>query len=566
MDTDKTIKEDRKLKEESSSEETSSKMTPKSKRILKYVLTIAFMLAVTALALWYVLKDQETLNLTIQAIKEANVWFIILMIVFIIANLFIEGVVLMIFARLYKKSYKAYQGCLNGLIGSFFSAITPFSSGGQFVQAYTFSKQGVRPANAASILVMLFIVSQTVIVLYGTAAIIFGYQSTIVKMEAMQIFGLEISPIWLSFIGYAMNIITLGSMLLLAFCRPLHHFILTTGVNLGAKLHLIKNPKRKRTELAASVATFRIELQRLFKNAWILIIVLVLEIARSTFYNSLPYLAGLALGVDIGDKYFECLWSTSYLSMITCFIPTPGGSGASEGGFQLLFLSLFGDMTPAANILFRSISFYFSLFLGLIVFLFYRGSPKESVSNYNLHKTFVDLRIIAYADATKGEVEPILEEVEHNSLLKTQENNIKGKSLRETISLKINNKLMNSRKVDSSYAKYQAMPYITSDDIAKSFDDIKNTLIMNQEDIYADEESVDGTMIEYSKEGLQNLYSEISSIEAEKEEEKKKNSEVDKAIQEDLEALIAEEKKKKERQARRKEKKAMKKAQKEQTK
>ena len=56
------------------------------------------------------------------------------------------------------------QGFTNAISGTFFNGITPFSSGGQFAQVYIFNRQGITPANSASILLMAFIVYQSVLV------------------------------------------------------------------------------------------------------------------------------------------------------------------------------------------------------------------------------------------------------------------------------------------------------------------------------------------------------------------------------------------------------------------
>ena len=270
-----------------------------SKQVTKYLLTIILMVIVTIVALIYVLKDDPRAVFTY--LGNAKFSYVCIMLALEVAAILIEGLVLTILSRLYLKKYHWYQGTLNGLIGSFFSAITPFSSGGQFAQVYTFSKQGVKAVHSASILVMLFIVSQTIIVLYGLFAMIFGYQTTILKMQNINFFGISFSPIVFSIIGFTMNVVTLFGLFLLAYLRPLHHFILTTGINIASKLHLVKDKNRERTKIAAYIATFRIELTRLFKNIWVLLITLLLEIAKFTCMYSLPYFAGASLGVNMDN-------------------------------------------------------------------------------------------------------------------------------------------------------------------------------------------------------------------------------------------------------------------------
>ncbi len=521
----------------------------KKKKNKKTIFMIVLMVAVTALALYYILKDDPIQ--TLQSLMQAKVGYILLMILIVIITFCIEGVVLTILSKLYYKKYRVYQGILNGMVGSFFSCITPFSSGGQFAQVYTFSRQGIKSSNSASILVMLFIVSQTVIILYGALAMIFGYNSTILKMSDMDIFGWKITPMVFSIIGFIINIFSLLILLLLAYLKPLHRFILTTGINIGAKLHLIKDPVRKRSELAANVATFRIELTRLFKNGWILLITLVLEFLKFTFTYSLPYIAGLALSADVSvegylslDTYARCLWSSSYQSMITGFIPIPGASGVAEGSFQLLFSSIYNpdfsnpSITSAANILNRAISFYFSLFAGFIVFVSYRGSPKKTAGIYDLQKTFVDLKIISLANQNEGQ-ELVLKEVESEKEVLLDEKMPKGK-----VSSKIKKSFRNV-VYDKQTSEKENMQYITVEQLESSFAEIKKYLTDDpQEDnIFTDSSN---TNLQ-AKEALSSVYKEMEDIEKNLNESKKVDTEISLAVQKDLDAIVQQEKRREEK-------------------
>ena len=390
---------------ETAEKNTNDTQEPKKKKKLSkqqrnYILYIVLIILVGGLSIYYILKND--FNEVINTIARANVWPILVMFGLVLVSFAIEGLILTLFARLYKKKYHLYQGIFNGLIGVFFSDITPFASGGQFVQAYTFSKQGVKVANSASILVMHFIIYQTAIILYGTVAFIFGYESTIKLMGNISLLGISFSPISLSIVGFAINIFTIMSLFVLAYCKPLHKFILNTGINLFAKLHLVKNPEQKRKDLTVKVATFRVELRRLMSNFGMLIAVTVLMIVKMTILNSLPYFAGIAMGEDLSGKYLQCLWSNSYLTMITCFIPIPGASGGAELAYQALFSHIYSSsaVLSASNLLWRGISYYFGLILGGIIFFTYHESPKKYAILADT-RTFIDLEIIALAKSEK---------------------------------------------------------------------------------------------------------------------------------------------------------------------
>ena len=385
------------VKENSTEPKKKKKLSKQQRNYIFYIILIVF---VSALSIYYIVKND--FNEVIRIITKAKIGPILAMFGLVIISFIFEGLILTLFARLYKKKYHLYQGVFNGLIGVFFSDITPFASGGQFVQAYTFSKQGVKVANSASILVMHFIIYQTAIILYGAVAFIFGYENTIKLMGNINFFGILFSPISLSIVGFAINIFTILSLFVLAYCKPLHRFILNTGINLFAKLHLVKNPEQKRKDLTVKVATFRVELRRLMSNFGMLIAVIILMLLKMTLLNSLPYFAGLAMGEDLSGKYLQCLWSNSYLTMITCFIPIPGASGGAELAYQALFSHIYSSsaVLSASNLLWRGISYYFGLILGGIVFFSYHESPKKYAVLADT-RTFIDLEIIALARSEK---------------------------------------------------------------------------------------------------------------------------------------------------------------------
>ena len=59
------------------------------------------------------------------------------------------------------------------MIGQLFNNITPFSSGGQPIQAYEMSKEGKKMSDVMSILAMKFVISQTMLVLFTAVVLLF---------------------------------------------------------------------------------------------------------------------------------------------------------------------------------------------------------------------------------------------------------------------------------------------------------------------------------------------------------------------------------------------------------
>lgn len=540
----------------------------------KYIISIVVMIAVIAFTV-YTLFSQSDAAEVITTLSDAKTIFVLLLVAIELAAFALEGLVIRIFTSLYRRKYHWYEGILNAYIGSFFSAITPFSSGGQFAQIYTFSQQGVRAADAGSVLVMMFIVSQITLILYGTLAMIFGYNSTVGLMENIRIGNINFSPIGISILGFCINVWTLLFLVFMAYSRHFHHFVLNVVVGIGAKLHLIKDPQRKRAELVAQTTTFRVEMHLLLENWPMLILTFLLEIIKIGGSYMIPYVCGLALIKDpaaqtaLQGKWLNCLWSDAYVNMLTAIVPIPGGSGGAEYAFYLLYTNIFNDasITTAANILNRMITFYMPLFIGILVFFFYRQSPKEQVFKYDGTKTMVDLQIVRAKEALdKSDGLPSLrhvhivgpdEKVSSTGTIqiqapgkKKEENEDNSETLNNS-NVKKKNRMHNRTEKKRNRRGKRLFGYdeenddkiLTSEEVAASF------ARLNQSSLFADQkvETEKSSVYDQSRNALKETFADIEEKDRELEEDRRSNEEIEEAIQADLARLREEQNRREEK-------------------
>ena len=369
----------------------------------KYIINISIMVIVSAIAIFFVLKDnpgQVIKNLANCDLKYIAIAFLVMM-----GYYLVEALILTVLARMYKRNYPYYKGFFNTMIGAFFSGITPSNSGGQFVQAYTFSKQGIKVANAASILLMHYIVYQSVSVLFSAGILIFKFDELSSYTQQINIFGFNFEIMSLSILGFVINAGVILMLFFAAFSKKLHHFITTTGVNILYKLHLVKNKEQKSLELSGKFESFRIELKRLLQNVWVLIITIILFFIKMVLYNLIPYFVALSLGAEfrstntlmnIVDSTSMSLFSTT----ITSMVPIPGASGGAELVFKMLFDNFFvadASQISAIILIWRSITYYMGLIIGFVIFLLYHESPKKESIHGNA-KTLLQLRIVTLDD------------------------------------------------------------------------------------------------------------------------------------------------------------------------
>lgn len=324
------------------------------KSIKKYIINIAIIFIVGGVSIYLSIGSQ--LDSTIESIKNANIGWLLVILILMGLYYCVNALNLRIFARVYKKDYTFGQSLVNSMSGIFFSGITPMSTGGQFYQVYAFNKQGIKPTYSSSILLMLFIVYQSVLVVYTTIIMVLRY--TYYSSIYSGFFSLAV-------IGFLINLGVISSLFFGAKSKRLQDFFTNTVLKLLAKLHIVKNYEEKCIEIKNKLENFRTELALLQKNRIVLVKSILLNVARITILYSITFFSAKAMSVNIDKKLFlDFIGITSFIYMISDFVPLPGASGGSEGTFYFLFKRFLLGGTSATLLIWRFSTYYLGLLVG----------------------------------------------------------------------------------------------------------------------------------------------------------------------------------------------------------
>lgn len=410
-----------------------------TKNAKKYIVYISILVVVTVLAVYFVMKQDP--KAVINVILSCDVGWLLASIGVVMIYFILEGIILTILARMYKRKFPFYKGILNMFIGTFFSNITPSSSGGQFAQAYTFSKQGVKVTNAASILFMHFILYQIVMVLFSLVIFIFKYNQLESMTSHINVLGLDFSVISISLIGFVINTFVIVALFLLAFSEKLHQFIVTKGISFLHKIKIIKNKEEQVIKLNTKVETFRLEFKRLTQNWPVLLITSILLLLRIIVISSVPYFLAKSMGLEFSStneivNIIDTTSMTWLISSITQMVPIPGGSGGAELVFQNMFGGTFFTNATNADIsalvlLWRSVTFYLGLIIGFIVFVTYRESPKKESFLHGDNRTLLELEVINLDNERKKTL--ILNEYVEPTIISVEDIENRFKGLKEDL-------------------------------------------------------------------------------------------------------------------------------------
>ena len=391
----------------------------KKKSVLRYVIYLSIVLIATGLSLMASLwgdKFNQVVTCFTYAFQTTNGWMYMLIIAGCVAlSYMVDALILLVFCRLYTRNYKYHQAVANSLIGQFYSDVTPGASGGQIMQAYTMKSQGIPVSSAASILVMWFILYQTVLIGFDLFA--FGFQfNNIMSIPGIGIdifswhFDIPMLPIII--FGFLLNISVILLLFLMSYSHRFHNFILHYVIGFLGKIHigklrLMKNPDKTRESLRVQVENFKIELRRLQSNIPVVILQLFLFLIMLLLRFCIPYLAGLAMGYQetfsVG-RMFEASFLSAFHQMVTGILPLPGSAGVSELFYDYLFRKFFdynSGVISSSLILWRTATFHIVLLISGFVAAFYKSRPKESFHNAK-RETFVTLQLETYDERKKS--------------------------------------------------------------------------------------------------------------------------------------------------------------------
>ena len=325
----------------------------KKKRNGKSIFNISVIVISLGIMVYFCVSENGVIDL-IRTAGNFDYGWLIMAIVCNAVNILIDAYLIYRFTRNSCPTFNFRTAFKTSMVGQFFSAVTPFSTGGQPMQIYVMSKRGVKPGIGTSALVQRFVVYQSTLVAYSILAIAILANSP----------NSNFSPLMWSFavFGFASQAFVILMLLLFSFSRKLTHSLLNLAGKLLSKMHM-KNLENKLHGFEEQLTMFHESNRELYKNRKLVVETYVLTVVQLTAMFIIPYCIYRTFNLS-GGRILDMISSQAFVTMATCFIPLPGAAGASEVSFMGFFASLFPPETmKSAVLLWRVITYY-----GVILF------------------------------------------------------------------------------------------------------------------------------------------------------------------------------------------------------
>ena len=309
------------------------------------------------LTFWLIFKDQD-LSKVFEAAWTARLPFLIIGILLMIGYFAVEAWNVMTLLQKLGEKVTFRKIFRLTLVGFFFCSVTPGASGGQPLEIYYMTREGISGVNA------------TLAILIQTCGIQFAVTGLglIGAMVGGRLF-LSGPIAFLYAIGLLINLFALIILLVCIFftgslrriSRRFFGFLWQRGLKKADKWQTrVDAALEKYTESSRYIRDHKKE----FRNA-----ILKTTLQMSLFFL-IPFAVYLSFGLS-GYNVIEFFSMQAILFMSTSGLPIPGAIGASESVFLGLYGAAFGEeLLSSAMLLSRGISFYLFVIVSMFAVFF----------------------------------------------------------------------------------------------------------------------------------------------------------------------------------------------------
>lgn len=339
------------------------------KQKLKKIYNISILLIGAALLIYLCISENGLFDLAAH-IHSLQPGWLALAFAGMLGELLLDACLIYGFTRLSDRRYTLRHAFRSGMVGHFYSAITPFQTGGQPMQVFFMSRQGVDPGVSTAALIQKFLVYQSCLTAYSAFAI----------LACFPLFSGQVGAgFWgLAFAGFCLQAAVIAALVMFSFSRKLTLKLLRLVCRFLYRLRLLSDAQAAADQWAGHLDAYHACNRQLYQHKFFLLRACLLTLAQLTCLFSVSYSIYRAFGF-VQAAALVMLCAQAFVTMLVSVVPLPGAAGASEGGFYVFFSLFFTAGTvKSATAIWRFITYY-SVILISGPFSFLRKSDKKAL-------------------------------------------------------------------------------------------------------------------------------------------------------------------------------------------
>ncbi len=325
---------------------------------MKKMLRLALLPLLIAITFYLLLRGQNPQKI-VDTIRGLSINYLLLAFLAMLLYLLLEALMINALTNLEKPVTTLSKSLQYMFVGQFYSLITPFASGGQPMQLLMMMRDGVKPSLATAVLVNKFLYFQVGVTLYSIVLFLFNWQNLVTYFIATK--GLIAIGITFNAVGLFLIIASIyNSFMIKGLVRTIAALMRKFNVSESRVSHFEVRWIKEIDDFANST-------QMLLVHKDIILKLTVMTLLQLTAFFGITYFVYRAFG-QIDKGFVEVVALQSILYMSISLIPAPGSAGVAEGGFYMIFQSLFPIGTVTSAILvWRGITYYLNLLFSGVV-------------------------------------------------------------------------------------------------------------------------------------------------------------------------------------------------------
>jgi len=262
-------------------------------------------------------------------------------------------------------------------IGRYYDHITPLGSGGQPFEIYYLKKNGYSGDIATAIPLAKYMVWQIAFMVI-CSFILIAYSGNYAS-----------SPIVLvcAWIGLILILLLFLFVLFMSITKKVGASIVVGVLKLLHKMHIIKDYKKVLVKVLKFVKQYQYCMKTFAKNPFTIFSVLIASVGSLITNALIAYYIYIAFVPVPQTGWWDIVCKCFMCDLAVCFVPLPGGSGATELSFDSLLGSLFGDKKFWGILIWRFLTFYLYIFQGIIILLIDMIPHKKKKKTQNTENT-----------------------------------------------------------------------------------------------------------------------------------------------------------------------------------
>lgn len=282
----------------------------------------------------------------------------------------LEALILHIITKHFYKGQTFGNTLHTSMVGQLFNCLTPFSSGGQPMQAFDMKRYGIPIGTATCSLLIKFIVYQFSLTILSAIVLIlkFNYFSS-------QVSGF----VYLVIIGFLVNFIVLAFLISIGFFKGFTTKCTNGIIRVLSKIHIIKRKEFRLQQAEEEIGRLYEGFQQIKKNKSLFFINFFLSAVQIIIFSAIPYFIYLAFGLH-AENFVTIVCAQIFVSLITAFVPLPGAIGGAEVSFFMFFELFFQSGVNTAILLWRLITFYAPIIVGLLFYAKRKRLPEAATA------------------------------------------------------------------------------------------------------------------------------------------------------------------------------------------